>query len=221
MSDHRCIAPIDDDAQQLCGAHATTVRTVDGLVCHLCSAHAAELDTEQREESMTTSKHFNIGLEKLDGTRTQSGIRYYAHEINAYVTVREEDVARLGAMLEAGEPDAYSLWCAETVEVARTQPTVYLTVGRGYVSEVSEVAGARDYDVTLEIGSQRHGGWITLWPIAGHGMGPGSAPIDGWVSADLLLAIRRADLPRDVERAIVVAMAGRNSGLVYCGEVAS
>ena len=62
--------------------------------------------------------HFSIGIDKLSGTRTERGIRYYAHEINAYVTVREADVARLGAMLEARVDDAYSLWCAETVEVA-------------------------------------------------------------------------------------------------------
>ena len=64
------------------------------------------------------NKHFIIGIDAINGTRTERGIRYYAHEINAYVTVSEADVARLGAMIEAGEPDAYSLWCAETVEVA-------------------------------------------------------------------------------------------------------
>lgn len=64
------------------------------------------------------TNHISIGIDKINGERTASGnVRYYAHEINAYVTVREADVARLGAMLEAGEPDAYSLWCAETVEV--------------------------------------------------------------------------------------------------------
>ena len=65
------------------------------------------------------NKHIIIGMDKIDGERTTSGIRYYAHEINAYVTVSEADVARLGAMLEAGEPDAYSVWCSETAyEVA-------------------------------------------------------------------------------------------------------
>ena len=66
-----------------------------------------------------TIDHFGIGLDKLWGTRTERGIRYYAHEIDAYVLVSESDVARLGAMLEAGEPDAYSAWCSETAyEVA-------------------------------------------------------------------------------------------------------
>lgn len=66
-----------------------------------------------------TTDHFRIGIDKINGERTERGIRYYAHEINAYVTVREADVARLGAMLEAGEPDAYSVWCSETAyEVA-------------------------------------------------------------------------------------------------------
>lgn len=64
------------------------------------------------------SNHISIGIDKLSGTRTSRGIRYYAHEINAYVTVSEADVAQLGAMLEARVDDAYSLWCAETVEIA-------------------------------------------------------------------------------------------------------
>lgn len=62
--------------------------------------------------------HLSIGIDKLSGTRTERGIRYYAHEIHAYVTVSEADVAQLGAMLEARVDDAYSLWCAETVEIA-------------------------------------------------------------------------------------------------------
>jgi hypothetical protein len=118
VTGYRCIAPTDDAAQQLCGARATTTRIVDDLVCHLCSAHAAELDHEQSEDSMTID-HLIIGLRQLSGTRTERGIRYYAHEIGAYVIVSEDDVARLGAMLDAREPDAYSLWCAETAyEVA-------------------------------------------------------------------------------------------------------
>ena len=120
MTGYRCIAPTDDAAQQLCGARATTTRIVGDLVCHLCAAHAAELDREQSEDLMTTTiDHLIIGLRKLWGTRTERGIRYYAHEIDAYVVVSEADVARLGAMLEAGEPDAYSVWCSETAyEVA-------------------------------------------------------------------------------------------------------
>ena len=67
---------------------------------------------------MTMTNHISIGIDAINGERTASGIRYYAHEINAYVTVSEADVARLGAMLEARVDDAYSLWCAETVEVS-------------------------------------------------------------------------------------------------------
>jgi multidrug efflux pump subunit AcrA (membrane-fusion protein) len=40
------------------------------------------------------NKHIIIGMDKIDGERTTAGIRYYAHEISAYVTVREADVAR-------------------------------------------------------------------------------------------------------------------------------
>ena len=121
MTAYRCIAPTDDAAQQLCGARATTTRIVGDLVCHLCGNHAAELDHEQSEDTTMTMTidHFGIGLRQLSGTRTERGIRYYAHEIGAYVIVSEDDVARLGAMLDAREPDAYSFWCAETAyEVA-------------------------------------------------------------------------------------------------------
>ena len=114
MNAYRCIAPTDDAAQQLCGARATTTRIVDDLVCHLCSAHAAELDHEQSEDTIMTIDHLSIGMDKIDGERTERGIRYCAYEIGAYVIVSEADVARLGAMLEAGEPHAYSVWCSET-----------------------------------------------------------------------------------------------------------
>ena len=119
MTGYRCIAPTDDAAQQLCGARATTTRIVDDLVCHLCGNHAAELDREQSEDTTMTIDHFDIGLRQLSGTETERGIRYYAHELGVYVIVSEADVARLGAMLDAREPDAYSVWCAETAyEVA-------------------------------------------------------------------------------------------------------
>jgi hypothetical protein len=65
------------------------------------------------------TNHINIGIDKLSGTRTERGVTYYAHEIGAHVIVSENDVARLGAMLDAREPDAYSVWCSETAyEVA-------------------------------------------------------------------------------------------------------
>ena len=42
-----CIAPIDDASDQhLCGASATTERTVEGLACPLCAERAAEIDGE-------------------------------------------------------------------------------------------------------------------------------------------------------------------------------
>ena len=70
MTAHRCIAPIDDAAQQLCGARATTTRIVDDLVCHLCGNHAAELDHEQSEDTTMTIDHLSIGIDKLNGKRT-------------------------------------------------------------------------------------------------------------------------------------------------------
>jgi hypothetical protein len=57
MTDHQCIALIGDD-DQLCGAPATCERIVEGLLCHLCSACAAELDRDTdttSEDTMTTT----------------------------------------------------------------------------------------------------------------------------------------------------------------------
>lgn len=58
--------------------------------------------------------HFSIGINKLVGVHSGNRVIYYADEVDSYVIVSEADVARLGAMLEAGEPDAYSVWCSET-----------------------------------------------------------------------------------------------------------
>jgi hypothetical protein len=41
----RCIAPID--GERLCGRPAKTTRTVEGITCPLCGAHARELDGER------------------------------------------------------------------------------------------------------------------------------------------------------------------------------
>lgn len=93
MIAHRCIAPTDDAAQQLCGARATTTRIVDDLVCHLCSAHAAELDREQSEDSMTMT---------ITRQRTLYGIRnvaFYAdprEDTRYYLTRRARDTALVG-----------------------------------------------------------------------------------------------------------------------------
>jgi hypothetical protein len=50
---HQCIAPTGDD-DQLCGAPATCERIVEGLLCHLCSACAAELDHDDDTTSEDT-----------------------------------------------------------------------------------------------------------------------------------------------------------------------
>ena len=60
------------------------------------------------------TKHYLIGLEKLQGTQTDNGICYFAHEINSYVTVDGRDVEELGRMISCGVADAYSIWCSET-----------------------------------------------------------------------------------------------------------
>jgi hypothetical protein len=60
------------------------------------------------------TKHYLLGLEKLQGTQTTDGVRYFAHEINSYVTVDDFDVEQLGTMIAHGVDEAYSVWCSET-----------------------------------------------------------------------------------------------------------
>lgn len=46
----RCVAPLDDDGDRLCGAPATEERVVEeDLVCPLCAAHAREYDGSPAE----------------------------------------------------------------------------------------------------------------------------------------------------------------------------
>lgn len=61
---------------------------------------------------------YTQGLEYLAGVTHARGVCYYAAEVARYVVVTDDAVELLGAMLAAGEPDAYSEWCARTAEVA-------------------------------------------------------------------------------------------------------
>lgn len=51
----RCVAPLDDAGERLCGRPATERRTVEGIVMPLCAEHAAEFDREQTEDREPTS----------------------------------------------------------------------------------------------------------------------------------------------------------------------
>ena len=64
----------------------------------------------------STSRDYRAGMAHLNRSKQISPrrVRYYADEIGQDVVVSTADVARLGAMIAKGEPDAYSLWCAET-----------------------------------------------------------------------------------------------------------
>lgn len=53
-------------------------------------------------------------IERLGAVTLADGdYAYYAEESREWWTVTDDDVAELGAMLLAGESDAYSIWCAE------------------------------------------------------------------------------------------------------------
>lgn len=64
----------------------------------------------------SASRDYKVGMAHLSHAKQISPrrVRYYADEIGQDVVVSTADVARLGAMIAKGEPDAYSLWCAET-----------------------------------------------------------------------------------------------------------
>lgn len=54
-------------------------------------------------------------IELLRAVEVPQGWAYYADEVTAWVVVTEEDILDLGARLERGEDDAYSIWCSETM----------------------------------------------------------------------------------------------------------
>ena len=117
MNAHQCIAPIGDD-DQLCGAPATCERIVEGLLCHLCSACAAELDrdtdTTSEDTMTTTTSLLTLAIDTIRAERRGDAYAYYDDAACAtYVSTRDE-LVRLGEMLASGMDDAYSHWCAET-----------------------------------------------------------------------------------------------------------
>jgi hypothetical protein len=117
MTDHQCIAPIGDD-DHLCGAPATCERIVEGLLCHLCPACAAELDRDTTsEDTMTTTELLTLAIDTIRAERRGDLYAYYDDAACAtYVSTRDE-LVRLGEMLASGMDAAYSHWCAETTAV--------------------------------------------------------------------------------------------------------
>lgn len=119
MNAHQCIAPTGDD-DQLCGAPATCERIVEGLLCHLCPACAAELDRDTdttSEDTMTTTDLLTLAIDTIRAERRGDVYAYFdAASCATYVSTRD-DLVRLGQMLASGMDDAYSHWCAETPSV--------------------------------------------------------------------------------------------------------
>lgn len=64
---------------------------------------------------MTDSNHLSLALDRLDALAMGDG-RYMYRDDNTrqWYAVEVSELEDLGRRLEAGEPDAYSLWCAET-----------------------------------------------------------------------------------------------------------
>lgn len=56
-----------------------------------------------------------IGIARVSGEITPDGVVYHDGATNSWWLTDEDDFARLGELLELGTPDAYSVWCSETV----------------------------------------------------------------------------------------------------------
>ena len=120
MTAHQCVAPIGDD-DQLCGARATCERIVEGLLCHLCPACAAELDrdtdTTSEDTMMTTTDLLTLAIDTIRAERRGDAYTYYDDAARATYVATRDELVRLGEMLASGMDDAYSHWCAETTAV--------------------------------------------------------------------------------------------------------
>jgi hypothetical protein len=75
---------------------------------------------DRRNPTMTT-QNIALAAAAINATRTARGYVYRATETGRRYRVAARDMAALGAMLAAGQPDAYSEWCSTTaaVELAR------------------------------------------------------------------------------------------------------
>ncbi|NBW79992.1 MAG: hypothetical protein EBR27_13460 [Betaproteobacteria bacterium] len=92
MNAHQCIAPTGDD-DQLCGAPATCERIVEGLLCHLCPACAAELDHDATETTTMTTSKYESGPYELDGT---TRCRWHSHRSRDAAIQSAQKYARRG-----------------------------------------------------------------------------------------------------------------------------
>jgi hypothetical protein len=86
------------------------------------AADPGDRGTVEGDESMD-AEEYALAVKQLDAVELLSGeFAYYAAETGAWYVVSRSDVLDLGARLAAGEPGAYSLWCASSAaeEVADT-----------------------------------------------------------------------------------------------------
>lgn len=149
----------------------------------------------------------NYSIETAHGDAITQGIRSYEDALRW----AREDAERTGSTLYVVGTDDDG----DAIVPEEVAPSVHVAISVGSPSDCSEAEGAMDYDVTLTIGRVEHEGGITLYPdrING-GMGPCGAPLDGWVSGEILRALDEANLPNALWRATVAALAHRASGPV-------
>ncbi len=79
----------------------------EGCTGHCWEGGGCECGAQQEQDVKRAAEY-------LTATPDGDEWAYYAHETGRRYRVSEEDMADLGRRLREGQPDAYSLWCAET-----------------------------------------------------------------------------------------------------------
>ena len=64
---------------------------------------------------MSTESPLETAVEFLNAEKVEDGYKYFDDASRKYWLVGEHDLEDLGRRLQANEPDAYSLWCSDTV----------------------------------------------------------------------------------------------------------
>ena len=79
------------------------------------------------------------GVEYRDGDdNSLTGVVYYAAETRRYYAVDVQAVEDLAARLERGDPEAYSLWCAETGYADPYRTAAQAATAEGWLEEEEE-----------------------------------------------------------------------------------
>ena len=132
-----------------------------------------------------------------------------------------QDSGRVRYTVTTSQPEALeaALDADESViEYGVQDPEIHLAISIGtpsdyYPADEQAVNGALDYDVTMTIGDREIEGGITLYrDRVNGGMSPCGAPLDGWVSSEILRALE--DVSDGLRRDTIRSLAALSDGPV-------